>query len=371
MARTGAFRLTDRLRPAITHHSDWAWLSAPSGVWRAKITQESLDISDDVLSLKEDLTAAGGELEIELRNDHGRYNSPGTGDIALLNIGNELVFSPGFRTTGGNETSDGQSFSLEAYEHVNSPGKSTLVLRAFDGWNLLGNFRASHQFRWNKTGEELSVKGILAYILARLGLRLEVNSQSAIITSFYPDFTINPDDRGDAIVNRLLGFVPDILRIEGATAYIINPQATDAASYSYGTGHAVLEGKYGKSALRQNMVEVEGCDPQTGEPIIKYVFDWDETGRLPQRRLRIEDRNLSSTTQAEERGESILRKTAVTGDAGFIVIPVNCGQQLYDVIEITDPRAGLDAEKKRVLKIGLIYQPAHARYEMRLGLGNV
>ncbi|MFH0941731.1 MAG: hypothetical protein V1823_01735 [Chloroflexota bacterium] len=365
------FNLSASYGLAITHHGDWAWLTAPFGVWRAKLTQESLDLAEDVLSIREELATTGGELEIELRNDDGRYASPGTGAISLLNIGGELEFSPGYRTTEGNEVSDGQFFSLEAWEHTSSPGRATLVLHARDAWHWLGNFRAGHQFRWNKASEELNVKGMLAFVLSRVGLRLEVISQSSTATGFYPDFTIRPGDQGDVIISRLLSFIPDVIRLEGATAYLINPQTTDSADYGYGAGHAIFEGSYLKGALKQNLVEVEGYDPPGGTPIIASVFDWDEIGRLYHRRRRIEDRNLKSTTQAQGRGESYLREAAITAGGGTLRVPVNAGQQLYDVIEITDRLAGLDAEKKRVLKIGLAYHPARARYEMRLGLGNV
>ena len=50
-------------------------------------------------------------------------------------------------------------------------------------------------------------------------------------------------------------------------------------------------------------------------------------------------------------------------------MPVNCGQQLYDVIDITDSGAGLDAEKKRVLGMVLTYNPSRGQYEQRLLLG--
>jgi hypothetical protein len=58
-------------------------------------------------------------------------------------------------------------------------------------------------------------------------------------------------------------------------------------------------------------------------------------------------------------------------DRGAIRIPTNCGHQLYDVIDISDSRAGLSAAKKRVLEINLVYHPRHREYEQRLLLGAV
>ena len=56
---------------------------------------------------------------------------------------------------------------------------------------------------------------------------------------------------------------------------------------------------------------------------------------------------------------------------GNIRVPINCGQQLYDVIDITDSWAGLSAEKKRVLGLVLVYNPGRGEYEQRLSLGAV
>jgi hypothetical protein len=56
---------------------------------------------------------------------------------------------------------------------------------------------------------------------------------------------------------------------------------------------------------------------------------------------------------------------------GRITVPVNCGQQLYDVIEITDTYCGLASVKRRVLGMTLVYQPQQGEYFQRLVTGGV
>ncbi len=73
--------------------------------------------------------------------------------------------------------------------------------------------------------------------------------------------------------------------------------------------------------------------------------------------------------KTEQRGEAYLREAEVESGGGTIRVPVNCGQQLYDVIDITDSRAGLSAEKMRVLGLIMIYNPGRGEYEQRLSLG--
>ncbi|MFC1918236.1 phage portal protein [Chloroflexota bacterium] len=87
--------------------------------------------------------------------------------------------------------------------------------------------------------------------------------------------------------------------------------------------------------------------------------------------LQIEDRNLGTVAEASQRGDAFLREAEIKSAHGSILVPVNCGQQLYDVVDITDSRAGLDEVKKRVLGVMLWYQPRLAEYRQRLWLGVV
>ncbi len=356
---------------AIAHHGQYCWLSAPYGVWRAGLTVESLDLSADVLSLREELNPTRGSLAVELRNDDGRYAAPGEGDLSVLDIGGQVDFSPGYVTSQGNETSSGLAFTLETLEHTSAGGKASLVLHAADGWSLIGNWRARHQFRWNQTSEEMSVKQLLAFVLARVGLKLEVKSQSSVLTGYYPDFTINPNNSGDTVISRLLSFVPDVLFVEGNKAYVVNPLASDSADYAYGSSHPIFEGRYRAEAFGLNRVQVEGYDPTEDEAIVVDSFTWEQIDRLYDRLRQVEDKNLDTVAKAEQRGEAYLREAEIESVNGSILVPVNCGQQLYDVIAITDSRAGLQAAKRRVTGLTLVYSPRRGEYQQRLLLGGV
>jgi len=356
---------------AIAHYGDYCWLSAPYGVWRAKLTEESIDLTADILSIREELSKTSGRLIVELRNDDGRYASPGQGDLSILDIGCQIEFSPGYRTTAGNEVSSGQAFMLDAYEHISSGGKASLILYASDAWSLIESWKARHQFRWNKQTDEMCVKDILAFVVGRCGLKLEVKSQSSTITSFYPDFTIHPSNRGNTVIARLLSFIPDVLFIEGNKVYIVNPLATEGSVYSYGESHLIIEGKYQKGPYELNRVQVEGYDPVSSEPVVVDSFSWGTINNLYDKIQQLEDSNIDTVEKAQARGEAYLREIEIESANGVIRIPANCGQQLYDVADITDSRAGLSGEKKRVLGLTLIYSLHRGEYETRLSLGAV
>ena len=202
-------------------------------------------------------------------------------------------------------------------------------------------------------------------------LKPRLTVPSSVITGYYPDFTIQPSNNGDAVIRRLLSFVPDLLFIEGNKAYLVNPQSSDSSVYSYGQTHVTLHGSYRKGAWAINRVQVEGYDPTGDEPVIVDSFSWSQIARLYDRLIRLEDRNIDTVTRAEERGGAYLREAEIESVGGSVQIPVNCGQQLYDVVDITDSRVGLSAEKKRILGIVLTYQPLRGEYEQRLSLGAV
>ena len=97
----------------------------------------------------------------------------------------------------------------------------------------------------------------------------------------------------------------------------------------------------------------------------------DQIDKLYDRLEQLDDRNIDTVAKAEQRGEAYLREAEIESASGTIRIPANCGQQLYDVIDITDSRAGLNTEKKRVLGLISIYNPRRGEYEQRLLLGTV
>lgn len=364
------FNFTSEYGLAPAHSGDFAWLANPAGVWRAGLAAQTFDLSKDVVRAEELLAPGSGKLTIELRNDAGQYSSPGAGSLAILNTGCQLDFSLGYRTAAGDEISAGPSFSLEAYEHTSAGGRAALRLHALDGWSSLKAWRARHQFRWNKSSSDFTVKDIMSFVLARSGLKLAVKSESEVVTGFHPDFAINPGQTGDEVIARLLSFVPDMLFIEGEKAYLVDPQTSDASVYSYGTAHPVREGAYRRGAWALNRVLVGGVD-ETGDAVSAESFAWDEVVRLYDRLRQVEDRNIDTVETARQRGQAYLREAEVAAASGFILTGVNCAQQLYDVIDITDGRAGLSAAKRRVLGIKLDYYPGRGEYDQRLELGMV
>ncbi|GEM_PF-282338 len=359
------FDLTSNYGVAITHRGSYAWLSTPLGVWRAALSPASLDLTKDVVELTTWTEPASGRLRLMLRNDDGRYRDIGSGALAAIKEGSEILVSPGYRTAQGNEVSVGPAYWIEGWEYLLERGSAYLVLHAHDGWGLLNNWKARRQFSWNQ-GEE-NIFQLLSFIFARAGLEFSAFSSSGLMVNHYPAFTIHPAESGAKAVLRLLAMVPDVLFFRGNYGYTLNPLATDGSVYSYGNNHPILEGRYSFACPAINRVQVYG------NGVMVDSFAWDEIGNVCDRLRQIHDLNLNTIEKAQERSQAELRHEAMTSIGGEILVPVNCGQELYDVIDITDGWAGLTQAKRRVLGLMLHYTTKGmvSRYEQRLRLGGV
>ena len=360
------FNLTSNYSIAMAHSSTHAWLSTPSGVWRASLTPSSLDITNDVLALNAQTNPASGKIQIELRNDDARYSGLPSSVYPSLNIGSEILFSPGYRTSQGIEVSSGLAYWITGWTHIASPPSSVLRLHASDAWGLLENWKARRQYTW-ASGEK-NVFQLLTFVLSRAGLELSSLSNSGALVDHYPAFTINPGESGRSAVLRLLSKVPDVPFFRGNCGYIVNPQSSDSSVYSYGTNHAVLEAEYARHANQTNRVQVFGLPSSVAMTEDWY---WDEIALVYDRLAQVHDINLDTEAEAHARGEALLRRSAIEALNGYIMVPMNCGQELYDVIDLTDALAGLSAAKRRVLSLYHLYDTQKGTYTLKIGLGGV
>ncbi|MFQ5879432.1 MAG: hypothetical protein ACE5IZ_04595, partial [Dehalococcoidia bacterium] len=359
------FDLASEYGLALAYSGGYAWLSNPGGVWRASLTTPTLDVTADVLELTAEDGPRGGRLRLALRNDDGRYLDLETGANAVICLGSEVRVSPGYVTSAGSQASDGPAYWIDGWEYTSAPGEAVLVLHARDGWALLEGWRARRQYAWAK-GEK-NVFQLLAFVCARAALEFASLGSSTTITDFYPGFTVHPGENGAAAVRRLLAMVPDLLLFRGHFAYVKDPLATEASAYAYGTDHAIRRGRYGTGSRQANRIQA------FGDGLLVEAFEWDSIEDLYDRLRQLSDLNLDTVALAQDRAAAELRREAIGSVTGEVVVPTNCGQELYDVVDITDAAAGLAAAKRRLVGLALRYNASGARaaYEQRLLLGAV
>jgi hypothetical protein len=354
------FDLATDYGQAIAFSASDTWLSTPSGVWTAALNVPSIDVTGDVLEAATDERPLNGRARVVLRNDDGRYSTL----PAAIKTGAELRISPGYVTTGGALASDRPAYWVERVERRSGNGEATLVLEAHDAWGLLEWWRARRQHTW--AAGERNVFGILQYLFARAGLEFSASGASSASANLYPAFTLHPGDNGRTAALRLLAMVPDVIYVRGEFAFLSEPLASESTDYSYGTDHLIFSGRYADRPQEPDRVQVFGDD------VFAERFDWAAVQTDYDRLRQVDDRSVATVAQAEGRADYVLRAAAMAASEAEIIVPVNCGQELYDVVEVTDAPAGLTAAKRRVTGLSLRYSTGgRPVYEQRLRLSGV
>jgi len=357
---------------------DYWWMECPDGVWRAPRPADSpLDLTQDIISLQQNVIArpdlsGRGNLVIELNNSKGQYVPIPSG----LRFRSEIVLKLGYKTTAGDEAVDAGTYWIESWEYRSATlqgrasGTSTFILYCLDGWGLMARWSARYQMRWNKDEvNPRSVWQILYQLLARAGIKLTntpPKPQSSAINNFYPDFTVNPGTQGDSAIRKLLSFVPDRLVFRGQEAFTKNPLADESSCYSYGIGHAILAGNYCEQVFTSRARAI-GRDSEDNR-ILEEARDWDLLDLAIDILEQEYDPNLQTSSRAQERADAILRQMSLRVERGNLVIPTNVGQELLDVVEVTDERCGISEEKYRVQAIQTDYDRRQGIYTQRLVL---
>lgn len=366
------FNLESQYGIAITHSATHAWLSTPYGVWRASREVTTWDITNDVVEVRQWFAPERyrSRLKVVLDNTAGTYSD-------FDKLGYEMILYLGYLTSEGNEYSPTPSFWITGWKFrsppwfplhmIYPPGViGTLEIEAEDIWEILKGWKARRPFEWAVNTK--TVKQLLEFVLARGGFELGEFSSSTAINNFKPEFEIREGYNARWAVKKLLSWVEDVLIQRDSKLYLKKPASGDGVDYTYdsmyGNAHLVYRGNYGVHQWDPNRAQVWGTN------IMVERFEWDQVDKVFDKLSRVEKPTYPDTTRAAERADAELRKGEMwEGAGGWAQIPVNCGQEIFDVIQVTDYTAGVTNLKRRVLGIYTTYRRKYWHYMQKLLLG--
>lgn len=325
--------------PALTANASFAWLTTPSGVWRARIGTPSIDISRSVIAVDVRETPRGASTELILAE--GPLLDPSI-TVGSGPLGHELSIAWGYETAEGQETGQPQCYWIREVRRETRRGSPVTVLEAEDPWWFLGNMRARRQLTW--PAHTTSVWNILGQLLTMAGLSATLARSSPAIVATYPAVTVSPNDSLAVAVNRLMSRVPDVLRFSDGVLEAIHTRETDAAVYSYGEsgGHALLDAARSSALSRVNHVQVYG------RGAIGQAVNEREMASVGSLLVQVVDRSLTTPEVLATRADAELRSRGILQPFARITVPVNAGQQLHDVVSVTAPSVGWASERLRV-----------------------
>lgn len=127
-----------------------------------------------------------------------------------------------------------------------------------------------------------------------------------------------------------------------------------------------MKGSYGE-AVPTSRIRAIGRDASDNR-LLSSAFDWDLLALGIDDFHTDYDPNLVNTTRTQERADAILRRQALEAMAGQITVPTNVGQELYDVITVTDDRCGISSTKYRLIAIHTDYDRSRGIYQQALTL---
>ena len=342
--------------PVIIHTDDYAWLITPPSVSCAPLYTESsqqTDVSSDVIKIKTHQEEFAGHADIELNNDNGQYSDFPCG-------GQQINISFGFKTSVGAEYPDiPETYWIESFEYLSEGKSASIIIHAVSAWGVLKGWHTRNQYAWNGTK---TIRQLLQWLLARVGFDLTVISSTAALDAVSPSFTVYPNETGDTAVRRLIGMLTEKILWRNATACIKYPQESEAACYDYGSTHPILKGNYVSAAFSVNHSQVFG----TG--VMEERMRWDEISKFDDRLSQVYDVNLT-TTEAGWRAMAELRKAWFNSARGTITVPLNPGQELFDNVNVSDPRWSAASHKRRILAVDNSFDTQTSSYAAQLSLG--
>ncbi|MFC2050895.1 hypothetical protein ACFLTN_06965 [Chloroflexota bacterium] len=184
----------------------------------------------------------------------------------------------------------------------------------------------------------------------------------------YPQ-TVTPSSIVQAIVvgtPAVIGGETGELRIFPTS--IVQPISIGSPTLYKYVWHVILDGEYNIDSPETNRTHVIGRDVY-GNPVFGSAVDSTELGLVGERLDFQHETAIPTVAQAESMAGAILAKMRLTGKRGVILIPPNCGQELFDVVEVTDTKSNQTAVKFRVVGIRFEYNPKQARYQHKIILG--
>jgi hypothetical protein len=132
--------------------------------------------------------------------------------------------------------------------------------------------------------------------------------------------------------------------------------------------HVILDSRYAIKTPDVNRSYIVGRD-QYGNPVYGMSMDSTELEMVGERLDFQQELAIPTNSQAASMASAILSKMRLTKANGIILIPPNCGQELFDVVQITDSGANQSTVNFRTVGIMFDYNPRQSLYKHRLILG--
>lgn len=384
------------IAPSLTVCQGYYFLANAPRVWRAPVYTGSeaqrAELSASLLAydFRDEPRRASRSIFI-LRNDDGRFNQAGQeGDTyQALRLGAQVSLREGYITASGEEVAYQAPRWIERIAYTAAPrdmadllprsaGFASLpgavILFCYDPWAVLWETPAARSYFW-----QTDPKVVLRQAFGKFGfVYSDDGSPSLTVSGTAPVFALDTGRPWGELISRVLDYTGCEVKFyvdeteeeswPSARAYVFTPN--DSSVYSYGGQgeHLIIAAEYGQDDQRGGRFQVFG-DGQFAES-----FDFEEISDLGFcRTLKTYEPRYTGAEDVtvQDRASFEKERARWRSFSGQIAVPNNVGQELFDVVTISDDRAGLSGAPRRILGIRKRYDSRKSLYLAYLNLGGV
>lgn len=343
----------------------------------------------DILRLRLRESPTSGDTHIELDNRAGRYDTaPALRPLARVSV--EL----GLRTAAGDERVESRPFFLWEQSRVAAEGVNLLRLHAVDGWRLFQLWRPDCTIQWqghtlgwciaelaSRVGGlavEFDVSSVWGQTLTYLTVAARYNDWSNLtyvrawgrwVPLEEPTVMLGQEYSGLALLQRLLGLVGGQARWghgdQRDVLYCFVPSEqgqAPAAVHTYQNGELLFL-QHIQSFAWPTRVRVVGADRtierQNVPAGLEAGMDFLQMVQASQ---------WATNAQLEKTSDGALDDAAARANGGWFRTRPNAGLELFDVVALTESRAGagLSAIRRRVTEIETRYEPGRGVWQQEV-----
>ena len=339
-----------------------AWMVTPGGVWFAQLAG-STDYTSRVLSASYRVDARSLKASLVLDDSDGALALQ---DTANLFVGCSMRLDVGYTTSAGAEVGSVVRFAVQRIRYmIQADGRRVAAVTGDGPWEALERWSAPQAYQ----NAALTRQAVFSRLVAKTGFAAFSGSASAAFSGDVVSFAYAANESGRSVAERLLAVVTDQPRHDNGSFTLLDLTAADASVYTYGAGHAVSGFEKDESEAVDNWVRVVG----TGR--YADAVGVDAIGSVGNRLRVIRDLSLGTDAKATVAAAAALRRPKLRAIKAIARVPVNAGQELFDVVTVTYALLGVNAAVYRVIGLAVEYERSGARgepkYELVLELGDV
>ena len=330
------------------------WAATPDGVWHARLGG-ALDVSARVVEASWRLGAFGARARLAL--------DAAGGGLDGLTPGGTVEIAPGYRSGAGGAPEYGVAVhaAIDRVLRETDGAGARLTLECSGHWERLAAWRAPQV--WQSPAGGATREALFRRLCGRAGVRVG-GSGGARWSGDRPAFALAPGESGLSAARRLLAATDEAVLSDGDGLAVSAPASAPVEAYG-ADGHPVASLALREGAPAANWVRLRGPGREAD------AHDFAGIAR-DGARLRLVRDDASSGAAARARAAAALARARREERTGLLVAPFHAGQELFDVVSVTDERLGLRARAFRVVEAGMEYarRPGRRpRYDSVLGLG--